>query len=229
MVVRTTHQWAPRLRAAPRSGLVVGSKLGTFPTGASSDKKQPEAAGQEGGAWEVPSYRLAGPRSPSRPLPCNMIRSKRCPSPIRRGASCTPTTSPRPLGPLSTRGAHAHLGRGHLSSICFGPANSALDLWNETVSASPMLRKTTACATAPSPQLLLRLDPPGHRGSWGLGFPRGQPSWRFQALGSRPGKAEAEGERTGGRGRVRAPTPHQRLRARRDSVGDVHRLHIAGA
>lgn len=112
MVVRTTHQWAPRWRAAPRPGLVVGSKLGTLPTGSSSDKKQPEAAGQEGGAWEVPSYRLAGPRSPSRPLPCNMIRSKRCPSPIRRGASCTPTTSPRPLGPLSTRGAHAHLGRG---------------------------------------------------------------------------------------------------------------------
>lgn len=57
-----------------------GKQTGAFTNGVSSDKKQPEAAGQEGDAGEGHSYRLAGLRlHPA--LPCNMIRSKRCPSP----------------------------------------------------------------------------------------------------------------------------------------------------
>lgn len=152
------------------------------------------------------------------------------PAPSGRGQLSTPTASPRPLSPLSTPGAHAHLGEVTPLQHLFRTCQLALDLWNETVSASPVLRNDHSVGHGPEPSAISAFGPSGPPGALcGLSFPRGQPPGRFQALGSRPGKAGGGGGMDGwerpGEGAHSTPAPPLLTGT---VWGTSTRLHISG-
>lgn len=104
---------------------------------------------------------------------------------------------------LFTAGPVPTWGRRHLSSICSGPAHSALDLGMRP-SASPMPRNDPAGAR-PEPQPCLRPDPLGHRELFGgLAFlevpgsrPRGSGRWERPGEGAHSPQRQAWGSSAG--------------------------------